>query len=279
MVTIIADSTCDLPEPMYAEYDIRTIPLKVSIADATYLDKAEVDTQMLFRMVQQYKQMPITAAPSPNQYKEAFEQGLRDGDSVICFTCSSALSGSYQSACVASEMVDGKVDVIDTRTAAEGSGLTLLDGARMARAGVPHETIVQHCRRRVASMRTLIVLDTVEFLRRGGRISAVSARMASMLSIKPIINVLKDGSNAVIHKARSYSKGMEWVLNYVLETGRDLKNQTIGVGYSSVQEPALKFIELLKRHVQPKEIILAGIGSVVGTHIGPNAFGVFWEEK
>lgn len=90
----------------------------------------------------------------------------------------------------------------------------------------------------MASLRTLIVLDTVEYLRRGGRISAVSARMASVLNIKPIINVNHDGTNSVFHKSRSYSKAMDWVLDYVIETARDLKNQTIGVGYSSVCQPA-----------------------------------------
>lgn len=279
MVRIIADSTCDLPDEMMAEMDITVIPLKVSIGGKTYDDKSEITTVDLFRMVQELDEMPVTAAPSPEQYRAAFAQAVDAGDSVLCFTISSQLSGSYQSACVAANMVQGKVDVIDTRTAAEGSGMAVLQAWRMIQQGAAHEAIAAECRRAIGKRRTLIVLDTMEYLRRGGRISSVTAKMASVLNIKPIINVNHDGTNSVFHKSRSYSKAMDWVLDYVIETARDLKNQTIGVGYSSVCQPAKEFIARLSRYVQVKEIILGTIGSVVGTHIGPDAFGVFWEEQ
>jgi DegV family protein with EDD domain len=279
MIKIIADSTCDLPEDMLEHYDIETIPLKVSIAGKTYVDKSEISTNELFALIQKHNEMSVTSAPSPEQYRIAMEAAVKQGNSAIITTCSSGLSASYQSALVAAQMVDGKVDVVDTRTASLGSGMIALFAARLAAEGKAHDEIVQQSREKVSRQRTLLLVDTVEYLRRGGRISAVAARMAGIMGIKPIINVLKDGTNAVIHKARGYQKGMEWMLNYVLETARELKDQTIGIAYSSVEAPARKFKEMIERHVQVKEVLFCGLGSVVGTHVGPNAFGVFWDEK
>lgn len=278
MIKIIADSTCDLPEELFEKYSITTVPLKVSIVDKTFNDKIDISTQELFELIERYQEMSVTSAPSPEQYRTLMEEAVRRGDSVICTTCSSGLSASYQSALVAASMVDGKVDVIDTRTASLGSGMIALLAARMVAQGAEHDEIVKACREKVSRQRTLLILDTVEFLRKGGRIGNVAARMVGMLGIKPIINVTKEGTNTVIHKARGYQKGMEWMLNYVLETARDLKQQTIGIACSTLEGPARQFKEMIERYM-PKEILMSGLGSVVATHVGPNAFGVFWEEK
>ncbi len=279
MIKIIADSTCDLPEEMFSRYDITTIPLKVSIANKTYDDKTGITTPELFALIQQYNEMSVTSAPAPEEYRKLMQEAVQNGDSVICTTISSGLSASYQSAMIAAAMVEGDVHVVDTRTASLGSGMITLLAARLTEAGGKVEDIVRACREKVSRQRTLILLETVEFLRRGGRIGSVAARMAGLLGIKPIINVMKDGTNEIIHKTRGTQKGMEWIVNYILETARDLKQQTIGIAYSSAEAPALKFKEMLERHIKPQEVLMTQLGSVVGTHIGPNAFGVFWEEK
>ena len=279
MIKIIADSTCDLPDEMYSRYDISIIPLKVSIANRTYDDKIEISTRELFTLIDRYDEMSVTSAPSPEEYRGLMENAVQKGDSVICTTISSGLSASYQSALIAASMVHGDVHVIDTRTASLGSGMVALLAARLAEAGEKIEDIARLCREKVSRQRTMILLDTVEYLRKGGRIGAVAARMAGILGIKPLINVMKDGTNEVIHKTRGYQKGMEWMLHYILDTARDLTQQTVGIAYSSAEGPALRFREMLERHVKPKEVLMTGLGSVVATHIGPDAFGVFWEEK
>lgn len=278
MIKIIADSTCDLPEELSCRYHIQTVPLKVSIANRTYDDRTEISTKELFALIEQYNEMSVTAAPAPEQYRILMEEAVRSGDSVICTTCSSGLSGSYQSAVIAAALVKGKVDVIDTRTAALGGGLIALLAARMAEQGAEHDNIVRACREKVSHQRTLLILETVEYLRKGGRIGAVAARMVGMLGINPIIQVTKEGTTAVLHKTRNFQKGMEWMLHYVLETAKDLTTQTIGIAYSSTEETALQFKKMIERYM-PKEIIVSGLGSVVATHVGPNGFGVFWEEK
>ena len=275
MIKIIADSTCDLPDGMYEQYNVTMVPLKVQMEGVSYNDKSEITTPDLFKLIKQYQKMSTTSAPAPMQYLSLFNEAAEKGDSVICFTCSSKLSGSYQSACVAADMCQGKIDVIDTRTAALGSGLPVLDAARMVQDGKSHEEIVEYCRKRVRGMRTLIVLDTMEYLRLGSRISALTARVGGILNIKPIINVLKDGTNTVIHRAMSYTKGVEWMFNYVMETAVDLKNQIVGVGYSTSQKVSNQIVQRLQ-DLGVKEVLTAGIGSVVGTHIGPNAVGMFW---
>ena len=279
MIKIIADSTCDLPEEMFQTYNIDTIPLKVSIAGKTYDDKIDITTQELFALIEKHDEMSVTSAPAPEQYRAMMEEAVSQGHSVICITISSGLSASYQSATLAAKMVEGKVDVVDTLTTSLGSGLVSLLAMRMVAEGAAHDDIVKACREKVSRQRTLLIVDTVDYLRRGGRIGAVAARMVGIMGIKPIINVQKDGTNAVIHKTRGYKKGMEWMLNYMLTTARDLKQQTIGIAYSSLEAPALKFKEMMERHIIPKEVLMCGLGSVVATHVGPNAFGIFYEEK
>lgn len=279
MIRIVADTTCDYPQELHIEEKITMIPLKVTINGMNYDDKIELSNARFFELLPQSEQLPVTAAPSPEQYRRVFEKYCEQGDSVLCFTCSSKLSASYQSALIAKDMVQGKIDVIDTRTAALGSGMPVMDALALAEQGKTHEEIAAYCRGRIARMSTLILLDTVEYLKKGGRINPLAAKMASVLNIKPIIHVMKDGSNEVIHKARSFQKGMEWIREYVMEhCGRPLSEQEIGIGFSSNPQPAHRFIAFLQNKVKPKRIELADIGCVVGTHIGPGAFGIFWED-
>jgi DegV family protein with EDD domain len=279
MIKIIADSTCDLPDGMHERYNITTIPLKVSIANKTYVDKTGISTQELFGLIDKYNEISVTSAPPPEDFRVEMEKAVKEGNSVICTTISEGLSASYQSALIAASMVGGDIHVIDTRTASLGSGMIALLAARLTEAGEKIEDVVRACREKVSRQRTLIVLETVEYLRKGGRISAVSARMAGLLGIKPIINVTKQGTTEVIHKTRSYQKSVDWMLHYTIDNARDLAQQTFGVAYSTISEPAARFIELLKQTITPKEILVTQLGSVVATHMGPGAFGVFWEEK
>ncbi len=278
MIQIVADSTCDYPKELNIESQVVTIPLKVTINGINYDDKVELSNEAFFQLLPTAETLPITAAPSPEQYRKVFEEMTKRGDSVLCFTCSSRLSASYQSAVIAKDMVEGKIDIIDTRTAALGSGMMVIDALQHRSEGKSHEEIVDLCRGRVSRMCTLILLDTVEYLKKGGRINPLAARMASVLSIKPIIHVMKDGTNEVIHKARSFQKGMEWVREYVMEHSFNLPQQSLGIGYSSSPQPAYRFLAFLQGKFKPKEVWMATIGSVVGTHIGPGAFGVFWED-
>ena len=279
MIRIVADTTCDYPQELGIENKITIVPLKVTINGMNFDDKLELSNEKFFRLLPQSEQLPVTAAPSPERYRQVFESYCAQGDSVLCFTCSSKLSASYQSALVAKDMVDGKIDVIDTRTAALGSGMPVMDALEMIEQGKSHEEIVESCRARISRMSTLILLDTVEYLKKGGRINPLAARMASVLNIKPIIHVFKDGSNEVIHKARSFQKGMEWIRKYVAEhCGKPIQEQRIGIGYSSDPQPAHRFAAFLQSKVKPARIDIASIGCVVGTHIGPGAFGIFWED-
>lgn len=279
MIHIVADTTCDYPQELHIEEKITMIPLKVTINGMNYDDKIELSNARFFELLPQSEQLPVTAAPSPEQYRRVFEKCCGQGDSVLCFTCSSKLSASYQSALIAKDMVEGKIDVIDTRTAALGSGMPVMDALSLRDEGKTHEEIAAYCRGRIARTSTLILLDTVEYLKKGGRINPLAAKMASVLNIKPIIHVMKDGSNEVIHKARSFQKGMEWIREYVMEhCGKPLNEQQIGIGFSSNPQPAHRFIAFLQNKVKPKRIDIADIGCVVGTHIGPGAFGIFWED-
>ena len=211
MIKIIVDSVSDMPDEYLAKYGITMIPLTVNLNGLSYEDRSGLSLDEFFEEIRSTNTFPSTAAPAPYKFSEAFRPAVDAGDSIICFTMSSASSSTYQSACLAkAEFPDAKIDIIDTKCAGMCQGINAIEAARMAQAGKTHEEIVALSKKRVPRMKTLVLLETMEFLRRGGRISATKARLASLLSIKPVIEYMAstDGNIELIHRSRGFRNGM-----------------------------------------------------------------------
>ena len=281
MVKIFADSVSDLNEELQKEYDITVVPLTVNIGEESYLDMVEIDQKRFFDILESDEKIsPKTAAPTPQAYEQAFRKEIEKGNSIICFTVSSASSSSSQSAGIAKDMIGtGKIDMIDTKTAGLGEGINAIEAAKLARDGVEHEEIVRRSVQRVEKMKTIVLMDTMEYLKRGGRISAAKAKLASLLNIKPIIEYMptKGGGIDLIHRARGFRNGMKWLVEYAKSLRADMTKITLGIAYANDKSELRQFMDLIRESIPFREVVIAQIGCVVGSHVGPGGVGIFFE--
>ena len=280
MVKIFVDSVSDMPDEYLDKYNITMIPLTVNLNGFSYDDRSGLTLDEFFNEIRRTDTFPTTAAPTPHRFIQEFQPAVDAGDSIICFTMSSASSATYQSACLAkAEFPNAIIDVIDTKCAGMCQGINAITAARMALSGKTHSEIVAASRKRVPQLKTLVLLETMEFLRRGGRISAVKARMASVLSIKPVIEYMAstDGNIELIHRSRGFNKSMEWMVELVQSLKKDFSDSLLVIEYSTDSGPARAVKAMLEKVYKLGEVIITPIGKVVGSHVGPMALGVFFE--
>ncbi len=280
MIRIIVDSVSDMPDEYLQKYGITMIPLTVTLNGLSYEDRSGLTLDEFFDEIRSTNTFPTTAAPAPYKFVQAFRPAVEAGDSVICFTMSSASSSTYQSACLAKqEFPDAKIDIIDTKCAGMCQGINAIEAARMAQSGKSHEEIVAASQRRVPRLKTLVLLETMEFLRRGGRISTTAAMLASLLSIKPVIEYMAstDGNIELVHRSRGFKNGMRWMMELTQSLKKDFSGSLLVIEYSTDPEPANILKSMMEKVYKLGEVIVAPIGKVVGSHVGPQALGIFFE--
>ncbi len=280
MIRIFVDSVSDMPDEYLRKYDITMIPLTVTLNGLSYEDRSGLTLDKFFDEIRNKNIFPTTAAPAPYKFIEAFRPAVDAGDSVICFTMSSASSSTYQSACLAkAEFPDAKIDIIDTKCAGMCQGINAIEAARMARSGKNHEEIMAASQKRVPRLKTLVLLETMEFLRRGGRIGVAKATLASLLSIKPVIEYMAatDGNIELIHRSRGFRNGLKWMVELTQSLKKDFTDSLLVIEYSTDPEPANIMKAMLEKVYKLGEVIITPIGKVVGSHVGPQAVGIFFE--
>lgn len=275
-VRVVTDSACDLPPELCDERGIEVVPLTVRFGDEELVDRVELSNADFWKRLETTATLPETAAPSVGTFEETFRRIADDGaDGIVCISLSSRLSATMQSAQVASKALDGlcPIAVIDSCSASMGTGSHVLHAARRAEQSADLGTIVQEVELRRDRQHLFATLDTLEFLRRGGRIGAAQAMFGSMLSIKPIITV-EEGAVAPAGRVRTRSKALRFLLDQVKESSVEeicvLHSQAPDVG---------EFLEMLEPLVPGAEIIVGEIGPVVGVHTGPRVIGVTWIES
>src|SRR5438128_1131305 len=210
-VRIVTDSTADIPQDQARAAGITVVPLTVFFGDEAYLDGVELDNASFYRKLQASKNLPRTSQPSPAAFQEAFLRLIDEGaDAILSIHLSSKLSGTYQSACTARDTLPDDVkkipiEVIDSLSISVGMSRAIVHAAKEARQGLDLATIKAHATNELSRTRILAVLDTLEFVRRGGRIGGAQAFLGNMLSVKPLIS-LKDGVVVPIEQPRTRSK-------------------------------------------------------------------------
>ena len=279
-IKITCDSTCDLTKELYRQHDVHVIPLSISLGDKLYRDGEEVSTADVFSYVKSSGSLPKTSAVSLGEYEDVFRKYLDQGYQVIHINLSSELSVSNHNARLAAEEL-GNVYVVDSRSLSSGSGHLVLLAAELARSGMAAEEIVQHLEEKKALLDVSFVLQTLEFLHKGGRCSAVAAFGANTLKLRPEIQV-SEGKMCV---GKKYRGDMEKsILQYVrgrLEGQTDIDHSRIFVTHSGVPEEILAKVVSLIKELQPfRDIVETQAGCTISSHCGPNCLGVlFFREK
>lgn len=272
-VRIITDSACDLPDSVIHELGIEVVPLFIRFGDEELVDREQLSTDEFWRRCSTEEGLPSTAAPSPGRFEQAITKVTGEGArGVVIINLSGALSGTLQSAEVAAEGSAADVRVVDSRTVSMGLGAIVVACARAAKDGAGIDDVEQLARDLSTRSQVWGALDTLENLKKGGRIGGAKALVGTVLSIKPIIEV-RDG---VVHEGgrqRTRSKA----LGFLIDKVRDCMNHGGGISQLSVLHAACpdvdSFVEQL-RSVYPGEIMVGQIGPVVGAHAGRGTIGV-----
>ena len=273
-VRVVTDSACDLPDDLVAKLDIEIVPLTIRFGSDELVDRRELSTDDFWRRLGESPVLPETSAPSAGAFEETF-RGLADGgaDGIVCINLSSKLSATMQAAQVAAKAVhdDCPVEVVDSLHVSMGLGNLCLTAARSAAEGDSLESIVATVLDQRERTKLYGTLDTLEFLKKGGRIGNARALLGSMLAIKPVVEV-KDGVVEEAGKVRTRSKALRLLVDKVKEG--PVENLAVLHGNAPDLDELLDMLDPL---VGRDEIVVGQIGPVIGTHAGPRVIGVTFQ--
>jgi DegV family protein with EDD domain len=271
-IRIVTDSSCDLPESVVAEHGIRVVPLSIRFGDEQLLDREELSTAEFWARCASSSTLPETAAPAPGQFEAVYRELRAEGATgIVVVSLSAALSATMQSAELAARAVADliPVRVVDTRSVSLGVGTIAIACAKRAAGGGSLDEVAALAVDLAARTRVFGALDTLENLKKGGRIGGAKALLATALAIKPIIEVV-DGAVAEGGKQRTRSKALKFLVDKVAEyQGRIEDLAVLHADCTDVDQ----FVEMLRPHFAG-EIVVGDIGPVVGTHAGRGTIGV-----
>lgn len=281
-VVITADSTCDLPSQLIEKNNIIITPLSVILGDKSYLDGVDVFPQDIYSYVDRTGVLPKTSAVTPAQYYEIFEKASQEGKAVVHIGLSSAISSSYQNACIAASEFDD-VYCIDSKSLCTAMGLLVLKACDFRAKGFDAKKIASRVNSLVPKVSTTFVLDNLEYLHKGGRCSGVTKFSANVLGIKPSIAV--DPSTGTLDVAKKYRGKMDVVykqyINDCLKDVNKIDTSRIVIANSGGISPEI--ISFAKGVIEGKakfdEIILADAKCTISSHCGPKTLAVFYIKK
>ena len=279
-IKITSDSTCDLSPELIEKYNIDILPLYVGMGDDILKDGAEATPEDIYSFVDKTGILPKTSAPNLNDFTELFEKYTKDGYEVVHFCISADFSSSYTTACLAAEEV-GNVKVVDTRNLSTGSGLVVLHGCEMAQNGATPEEIQKECSELTGRVEASFVVDSIDYLHKGGRCSSVAALGANLLKLKPCIEVI-DGKMQSAKKYRGLIDRV--ILNYVTDrlNGRDdIDKHRIFITHTKCSEQIVEEVRKKINQLSPgfEEILETTAGCTITSHCGPYTLGILFIRK
>jgi DegV family protein with EDD domain len=275
-IRIVTDSAADIPTEDSARLGITVVPLSIRFGSEEYTDVVDLSPADFWAKCKASAALPETAAPSPGAFQEAFEAAKAAGaDGVVCMNISSELSGTYQAALAAADaMGDFPVKVIDSRAVTMAQGLLVIAAAERAAAGATADEIATSFASDLERTGVVGTLDTLEHLKKGGRVGGAAALMGSVLSIKPMLK-LEDGRVAEAGRTRTRAKAIDQVASIVASEAPFAQLAVVHGAASDLDD----LVGKLKDVECDSPIIVGDIGSVVGTHGGPGIIGVCWVKR
>ena len=275
-IKIITDSTLDLPADLVREKGIEVLPLLINFGEESYLDGVEINTHDMLERIEKENILPTTAQVTPSRFEETFKKYLDEGYKIVTLTLSSEMSGTYQSACIAKNMLESDdIVVIDSRNVTSGLGVLVLKACEFRDNGDNIFEIEEKIKNLIPKVKSSLSFESLENLVRGGRLSKTAGTIGSVLGLRLILEV-KDGQMAVKDKVRGSKKALKKVIS-------DFENGNVDFDSPIVIDEILneEIYEGLKNYFEEKNIeyIHGIVGCTVGIHSGTKACGVFFIEK
>ena len=273
-VRILIDSTTDVTPDVRER--VKVVPLTIRFGDEEYIDGVTITHQQFYEKLVESDVLPTTSQATPDVFEQAFREAVEAGESVVAITLASKLSGTYQSAMIAAQDYEGKVFVVDSQTVTIGAGILAELALHLADEGLSAAEIAGQITRERDHVRLIAMLDTLEYLKRGGRISPTLAFAGGLLSIKPVVS-LREGAIEILGKARGSKQGNNLLVKEIQNAGGVRFDKPLLLGYTGLSDALLqKYITdsafLWEGHVD--KLFIEQVGSVVGTHAGPGAVAV-----
>ena len=278
-IRIVTDSGCDLLPPYPA--CVTVLPLTITFGEESFQDVVELDHHRFYEKLIEGDDLPTTSQIAPAAFEDAFRAAVEAGETVVAVTLSSKLSGTHQSACIAAEEFPGKVFVVDSENATIGQRILVDRAVELAGQGLGAAELAAQLDREKKDIRLVALLDTLEYLKRGGRISPSIAMVGGLLSIKPVVAV-QDGEVVLLGKARGSKNGNNLLVQTIEKTSGVDFSRPYRLGYTGLDDGLLKkYVEdsarLWAEHV--KELPVSTVGGAIGTHVGPGAVAVAFFQK
>jgi DegV family protein with EDD domain len=273
-VAVVTDSTAYLPAELSGTYDLTVVPLTVVINDYSGLEGSEITPAEVARALQS-RSAVSTSRPSPAQFAEAYRELLDAGaDGIVSVHLSSRLSGTYDAALLAADEIGPQVQVVDSQTTAMGLGFVALGATTVAAAGAPIAAVRQAAVDHSGQVSTLFYVDTLEFLRRGGRMSAASAILGTALSVKPILHVV-DGAIVMRDRVRTAGRALARLVDLAVEVSGS-GEVDIAVHHLGAPDRAAALADAVTMRLgdRLRDCYITEIGAVVAAHVGPGVAGV-----
>ena len=270
-IKIITDSTSYISREFVEREEITVVPLNYIFDNVSYKEGFKGEYDDFFIKLADSKLFPTTSQPSTGEFCKAFEEALNDYDEIIAIVLSSKISGTYNSAMLAKNILeDKKITIIDSESAASNLRFMVEDALNMAKAGKSSEEIVEFIEDKKKKMKICLTTGTLEYLSRGGRLSSIESTIGNMLSIKPIIE-LKSGELQLIEKVRGNNKAVSTLINKIPDSV-----QKIAICQILNMDEALNLKKTLEAKYPNAEITIDDLGPVIGAHLGPKMLGVLF---
>ena len=280
---IMTDSCCDLTDHMARELELNVVPLTVHMDGKDYanlLDGSEISFEEFYKNIRAGI-LGTTSAANVGQFEDAMRAVLAQGKDIVSINFSSALSATYQNAVIAAktmadEFPDSRVYVVDSLSASLGQGLLLYLAVQKKREGLSAEELVQWVEENKLHIDHWFTVDDLNYLKMGGRVSATTAFLGTMLSIKPVMHTSDEGKLVPVSKARGRKASLQALIDKVAELGIEPSEQVMFICHADCEKESRAVAEELKARYGVKEVYINYIGPVIGSHTGPNTMGLFF---
>lgn len=271
---IICDSLADVPENLIKRYDIEVIPLTIRINDIEYKDGVNLTNEEFYSLIKEFNEIPKTSQATYIQFEEIFRKYIDQGKKILYISGSSKVTGTYQSAMITKNDLQGEIYIFDSLNLSYGCGAQVVTACEMNEEGKSIDEIIKKLEEIRDNILVLFAVDNLDYLKKGGRLSASKAAIGSMLSIKPILQ-MQNGTIVNIDQARGHKKVISKMMNIAKDYVKDnMENKKVGIAHGDNEVEFEKLKEAIKNEFNFSKMTEAKIGPSIGSHTGAGTIGL-----
>jgi DegV family protein with EDD domain len=276
IIAVVTDSTAYIPEDLRHKYNILMAPQQVIWGTETFQDGVTITPTQFYQRLRVDKTNPKTSQVSPGIFKEYFSRALQNADAILCVTISSGISQTFNSANVAkNDLPNATIEIIDSQTTAMALGFIAIEAAKAAAEGRSMAELKQMTLDNINRSGVVFVVDTLDYLHRGGRIGGASRFMGNLLNVKPVLHV-KDGRVDALERVRTKKKAVDFMIDHIANKVAGKQNLRLATLHADAEVEAKELLTLAAQRLNAVDKILAEVSPAVGSHTGPGTVGLAW---